>query len=243
MDHAPLKEPRETPPRGALEDLARDPSSRKRFLSMAGGAGAASAFAVFLAACGKETEEGPARPPPQTSGLDQFGKGDVAILNYALTLEYVEADFYEQVVESGVVRDREIASLAKEIGENEQEHVEALRETVSQMGATPAKKPRTKFDTVIAEGPRKILETAAMVENLGAAAYLGQAANIQDESVLAAALSIHTVEARHAAALNRAAGHAFMGDSELVGTLPNGAFAKPMDAQAVLKEVKPFLAA
>ena len=47
-----------------------------------------------------------------------------------------------------------------------------------------------------------MLETAAAVENLGAAAYLGQARRIQTKEILAAALSIHTVEARHAAALN-----------------------------------------
>ena len=242
MDHQTLRDASGPRPRRALEDLARDPSSRKRFLRRVGGTGAVSAFAVLLAACGKETEEGPARPPPQTSGLEQFGRGDVGILNYALHLELVEVQFYEEVEDSGVVTEKEAASLIREIGENEREHAETIRQTIERMGGKPAERPKTKFDTVIAEGERTVLETAATIENLGAAAYLGQAANIQDKDVLAAALSIHTIEARQAAALNEVAGHAFMGDKDLVGTIPTGAFAKPLDAQEVLQEVKPFLA-
>jgi hypothetical protein len=77
-----------------------------------------------------------------------------------------------------------------------------------------------------------ILETAATVENLGAAAYLGQAGRISSPEVLAAALSIHTVEARHAAALNTLVGKT---------VVPDGAFAKPATMDEVLPQVKPFL--
>ena len=74
---------------------------------------------------------------------------------------------------------------------------------------------------------------AATVENLGAAAYLGQAGNIKSKEILAAALAIHTVEARHAATLN----------SLLKMTpTPDGAFARPMSMAEVLKAVKPFIA-
>ena len=88
-----------------------------------------------------------------------------------------------------------------------------------------------------------VLATAATVENLGAAAYLGQAGRIEDKEILAAALSIHSVEARHAAALNDLAGRGFKGDGALEGSIPDGAFAKPMSMDEVLKQVKPFLAA
>ncbi len=57
-----------------------------------------------------------------------------------------------------------------------------------------------------------------------------------------AALSIHTVEARHAAALNRLAGNGFAGGGALVGSIPDGPLAKPMTMSAVLRQVKPFLA-
>ena len=87
-----------------------------------------------------------------------------------------------------------------------------------------------------------MLKTAATVENLGAAAYLGQAGNIKNKDVLAAALAIHSVEARHAAALNHLVGRGFGGKGGLEGSIPDGAFGKPMDEAAVLAAVKPFLA-
>ena len=78
-----------------------------------------------------------------------------------------------------------------------------------------------------------VLRTAAAVENLGAAAYLGQAGRIQSMDILAAALSIHSIEARHAAALNTVVGKTIV---------PDGAFAKPASMEEVLPQVKPFLA-
>ena len=170
---------------------------------------------------------------------------DIAILNYALTLEYLEADFYDQAVRSGQITDRAVADLAKRIGESEHAHVDALTATVKKLGGTPAGKPATKFDEVIGAGPDKILQTAAVVENLGAAAYLGQAPRIKSKDVLAAALSIHSVEARHAAALNKLTGRGFSDRDParpLDGSLPDGAFAKPMTMDRVLDQVKPFLA-
>ena len=89
--------------------------------------------------------------------------------------------------------------------------------------------PKTQFDLTDAA---TVLQTAADVENLGAAAYLGQAAAIESPAVLAAALSIHTVEARHAAALNT------LTDQVIT---PDGAFAVPADAQTVLDSVQPFI--
>jgi hypothetical protein len=91
-------------------------------------------------------------------------------------------------------------------------------------------------------GPARILRTAAVVENVGAAAYLAQAPRIKSKEVLAAALSIHSVEARHAAALNRLTGRGFAGSGPLDGSIPTGAFASPLPMNRVLDEVKPFLA-
>ena len=161
-------------------------------------------------------------------------KGDLAIVNYALTLEYLEADFYQQVLDSGEVKDKKVGEVAKEIAENEQEHVEALKATVEQLGGKAATKPQTNFDDVLAGGEKMILETAASVENLGAAAYLGQAGNIKSPEILAAALSIHSVEARHAAVLNQVIGKTIV---------PDGAFAKPATMDEVLEMVKPFIKA
>ena len=216
---------------GALEELTRDVSSRKRFLRMVGGAGAAGALTMFVAACGDDDEDGDSASASAEKDAKP-GSVDLEIVNYALTLEYLEAEFYDQVVKSGVVSDKAIAEAAKRIGENEQEHVDALIATAKKLG-TPAEKPMTDFRAVLDGGEKKVLRTAAEVENLGAAAYLGQAGRIQSKEILAAALAIHSVEARHAAALNRIVGRSIV---------PDGAFAKPASMDEVLPQIKPFLA-
>ena len=213
----------------AMQELVRDDSSRKRFLKMMGGTGAA-AFSIFVAACGEDEE--PKKSSASSSSAAGAGrKRDLEIVQYALTLEHVETDFYDAVIESGVIKDKALAATAAMIRDNEQEHVDALTAAVKNLGGKP-QKPQTSFDSVIKGGAKKVLETAAAVENLGAAAYLGQAARIQSKEILAAALSIHTVEGRHAAALNKAAGKSI---------LPDGAFAKPASMSEVLPQVKPFL--
>jgi len=232
---------------GALARLQDDPTSRKRFLRMVGGAGATGALGLLIAACGGGDKM---TPTATSTGGTAAGaaasaagrKNDLAIVNYALTLEYLEADFYERAVMSGQIKDRGVADLAKRIAETERSHVEALKATAKSLGGTPAAMPTTKFDDVIAGGPTKILQTAAVVENLGAAAYLGQAGRIRSKEILAAALSIHSVEARHAAALNRLVGHGFKSSAPLEGSIPDGAFAKAMTMEQVLAQVKPFIA-
>jgi hypothetical protein len=230
----------------ALRELTEDPSSRKRFLKTMGGGGAAAALGILIAACGgddKASSGAGATAASTTSTSAGDTKGDIAIVNYALTLEYLEAQFYADVIASGVIKDPAIGSVAKKFGETEQQHVDALIATVKQLGGTPAAKPKASFQSVIDGGPKMILETAATVENLGAAAYLGQAGRIKSKEILAAALSIHSVEARHAAALNAVVGRGFMGSDPLSGSIPDGAFAKPMAMADVLKAVKPFLTA
>ena len=214
-----------------LAELSQDASSRKRFLSMVGGAGAAGALAMFMAACGSDDDE---KDSASTSGENKTKStgGDLEIVNYALTLEYLEAEFYAEVIKSGVVTDKAVGEAAKMIGQNEQEHVDTLLATAKKLG-TPAKKPKTNFQPVIDGGEKMVLETAATVENLGAAAYLGQAGRIQSKEILAVALAIHTVEARHAAALNQIVGKSIV---------PDGAFAKPASMEEVLPQIKPFLA-
>jgi rubrerythrin len=101
---------------------------------------------------------------------------------------------------------------------------------LKKLGQTLPPKPKGKFPL---DSQASILKLAATVENLGAAAYLGQADKIKDPEILAAALSIHSVEARHASALNTALG---------MTATPDGGFAKPADAATVLKTVKPYIA-
>jgi rubrerythrin len=203
--------------------------SRRRFLALGGGSTAAAAF---LAACGDDsgttTASTSSTRASGSSETAQFGKGDVGILNYALTLEYLETAFYRDVVKSGLFKGAELKTIRR-FGEEEAEHVEALTAAVKQLGGKPAPEPAAEFPL---EDAKSVLELAGSVENLGAAAYLGQAANIESPEVLASALAIHSVEGRHAAVLNTLLGEAIT---------PDGAFAKPADVKTVLGSVEPFL--
>lgn len=226
----------------ALRRLAEDHSPRRRFLKMVGGSGAAGAFALVLAACDGDGGETPEETAPPTDDAGDAGR-DVEIVNYALTLEYIEAAFYDAVLNSDVqAPSQEVADLVRTFGEQERAHVDALVATVEQMGGIPAEEPETDFESVLRGGAGEVLRTAARVESVGAAAYLNEAPRVQSEEVLAAALSIHSVEARHAAALGEAAGRAFIGEDRFEGSIPDGAFATPADRDTVMREVQPFLA-
>jgi Ferritin-like domain len=236
---------------GVVEQLARDDVERKRFLKMAGrkmgGAAAATGLAAFIAACGTSSSSSSSSSASAgaggTSGATSSASGatttssmsssssesgDLAIVNYALTLEYLETQFYGDVVKSGLFKGKTL-SVLKSFGAEEAEHVIALHKAAMSMGK-PAPQPMGKFPLKDAASVTKL---AATVENLGAAAYLGQAPAIQSKEVLAAALSIHSIEARHAATLNTLLKKS---------PTPDGAFAKPMTMAQVLAAVKPFIA-
>jgi hypothetical protein len=213
---------------GVVQELARDDLGRKKFLKMAGktmGAGAAAtSLAAFIAACGGSSGSSSSTSATSSAAAvaatpaSNSAPGDLAIVNYALTLEYLESQFYAKVVRSGLFHGATL-SLLKSFGEEENEHVMALKGVAKSLG-TPAPVPVGKFP----------LTSAAAVTKL---AYLGQAANIKSKEILAAALSIHTIEARHAATFNTLL---------KLSPTPDGAFAKPMSMAAVLAVVKPFIA-
>ncbi len=211
----------------ALDELAHDTASRQRFLKVMGGAGAAGALGTLLAACGgtRSTQAG----TTQATTSSPSARSDLKILQYALTLEHVEADFYSKVLGSGLFKGKAL-DLLKTINQHEHDHVQTVTATIKKLGGAPAAKPNTRFPLTDA---RTVLNLASVFENLGAAAYLGQAPKIKSPEVLAAALSIHTVEARHAAALNTMVHKP---------VTPEGAFAKPASMADVLPKVKPFIA-
>jgi hypothetical protein len=229
----------EAPGAGAVERLARDDVERKRFLKMAGrgvgGAAIATSLGAFIAACGSSsgstaTTAGASASAATTtsSSSAEAMSGDLAIVNYALTLEYLESEFYAKVAKSGLFKGATLSTL-KTFGMEEADHVAALHKVATQLGK-PAAKPTGKFPV---HSATQVAKLAASVENLGAAAYLGQAGAIKSKEVLAAALSIHSIEARHAATLNLLTKQ---------NPTPQGAFAKPMTMAEVLKAVKPFIA-
>lgn len=182
---------------------------------------------LALAACGKE-EAGGNEVGGAGVGTAAYGQGDAGIVNFALALEYLESDFYRQAAESGNIGGR-LLELAKRFGDQENEHVTTLEGTLRNLGGKPAPRPTATFDLSSREN---VLITMDQLEGLGAAAYLGQAARIQSDELLAAALSIHAVEARHAAVVSMMLGRPIS---------PDGAFARPQTSSDVLSQVRPFV--
>jgi len=128
-------------------------------------------------------------------------RNDIAILNYALSLEYLQAAFYTEALDLGSLRGA-LEEQARIVGAHERGHVVALRKT---LGRAAIRRPRFNFRGST-ESPEAFRKTAVAFEDLAVAAYKGQAPNIQSKAYLAAAISIHSVEARHAAWIRRLAG-------------------------------------
>jgi rubrerythrin len=122
------------------------------------------------------------------------GPNDQAILNYALTLEYLQAAFYTEAERLNAL-DGKVAAAARKLGSVERAHVQAFRDV---LGSNAVKRPQFDFQGVT-EKSRAFLKTAVAFEDLAVAAYGGQAARLKADSAVAAAVSIYTVEARHAA--------------------------------------------
>jgi hypothetical protein len=121
-------------------------------------------------------------------------KQDVAILNYALTLEYLETEFYAQARAKAGLRG-ETARFARVAGAHEAAHVAAIRKV---LGSAAVAKPAFDFGAATG-GQGAFQKTAIAVEDLGVSAYAGQGPRLKQVPVIRAALAIHSVEARHAA--------------------------------------------
>jgi len=119
---------------------------------------------------------------------------DVDILNYALVLEYLQAAFYTEAERSGALRGK-TAEAARVVGATERAHVTAFLELLQ---SDAVKRPTFDFQGTT-EQQQPFLKTAVAFEDLAVAAYKGQAPKLRSDAVLAAAVGIHSVEARHAA--------------------------------------------
>ena len=217
-------------PAGALDELISDPSSRRRFLRMAGGGAAAAVLSATIAACGEEERTTGNQFGGAGVGTAQFGKGDAGIVAYALFLERLETAFYEGAVASGKLSGQAL-ELFRQFGREEGQHIRALERALGQLDGKEPPLPKFQF---VFENQDDIVTTAAQLETVGAGAYLGQVRRIASKQVLTVALSIHSVEGRHAAALAQLRGQSIT---------PDGAFASPSSSADVQRQVDPFLSA
>lgn len=216
-----------------------NPVDRRRFLKYAGMVGVGSSLALVGVACSSEDDSGttegetdPTSEPEPSESADAAANADLGILNYALTLEYLEADFYKQGLAGNILTGRE-KELIEPIAAHEQAHVDALSATVTKVGGTPAALPTFQYPDGTFTDKASFLKTASVFEELGVTAYHGQVTLIQSPEILGAAASIAGVESRHAA---------------IIATLTGGKpFPAPVEATKTMDEVlaaaKPFIKA
>jgi Ferritin-like domain len=194
---------------GALwetRELAETSASRRNFLRI-------SAVGIGTALCAS------AQRARAAGGLST---SDISILNYALVLEYLQAAFYTEAERSGALTGK-AAQAARVVGATERAHVEAF---LKLLGSQAVKRPTFNFQGVT-EHQQQFLKTAVAFEDLAVAAYKGQAPRLKSRGVLAAAVGIHSVEARHAAWMR-----------ELFGITPAArAFDQPSSRAAINKIV------
>jgi Ferritin-like domain len=205
--------------------------TRLGFLKKAGLAGGAvvgggALLGALTAAPGMAAGKGKGRPPAS------FGKGDVGILNFALTLEYLEAAFYNEATanqaKSSFIKDKQTQVFLKTTTRDENSHVAYLKKA---LGSKAVAAPKVDFGgTTSSESA--FVTTAVALENTGVHAYSGQALNIASPANVQAALSILTIEARHASVIGLIAKNSPKGIS------PDGPFDTPFTAAEVLKAVE-----
>jgi hypothetical protein len=145
---------------------------------------------------------------------DSTSTSVIGVLNFALTLEYLESYFYNQGTAAAGLIPAADASYINIITTDENAHVAFLKTVIAQLGGTAVAQP--KFDLTAGNGSgngpfkdvlsnyQTFLAVAETFEDTGVRAYKGQAPNLLgNQVVLTAALSIHAVEARHASAIRQ----------------------------------------
>lgn len=177
-------------------DVAEQIATRRGALRRFGLAAAAVSVPVAFAASARAAfaQDGGAMP-----------KQVVDVLKFALTLEHLENSFYEQALEADGLIPDETREIFETIQKHESEHVEFLEE---QLGDQAGEAPQLDFTAGGKFAPfekyEQFLLLSQAFEDTGQRAYRGQAPNLAEApDVLTAALTIHSVEARHAARVRR----------------------------------------
>jgi rubrerythrin len=223
---------------GAVRETAHEAAealesgdTRLSFLKKAGIAGGAvmgsgALLGALTPAGAMAAGKGKGRPPAS------FGKGDVGILNFALTLEYLEAAFYNEATannkKTSFLKNKQAQVFLKTVTADENAHVAYLKKA---LGSKAIAAPKVDFGATTSS-EASFIKTAVALENTGVHAYSGQALNIATPSTVAAALSILTIEARHASVAG------LLLKATPGNITPDGPFDTPFTAAEVLKAVE-----
>ena len=167
----------------AAEEFARPRTRRDFFKALAvAGAGATAGSMLLSRTASAKTD-------------------DVDIANFALSLEYLEADFYARALDAGVLSG-DALGVVKNLADHEAQHVKAITDLLNSAGATPVAEPTFTYLADAFSSQASILALAATLEPVGVDAYLGAAPLISSPDILAAAGSIAGVEGEHVVAVN-----------------------------------------
>lgn len=134
-----------------------------------------------------------------------FGQTSSAtdVLNFALTLEYLESDYYTKALATANLIPASDLAIFQQIAKHEAAHVTLLKGV---LGTAAVAKPTFKYDASIFATYQNFLAYAQAFEDTGVRAYKGQAGNLLGTATLTTALQIHSVEARHASEVRRLRG-------------------------------------
>lgn len=229
------------PHAGLVRLVHRELSRRTLFKSAVAAAGgvALASGAMSFAGSGFEAGVAHAQAQPFANDLD--------VLNYALTLENLEANLYNTIVGAGVIKNPTWVRYVTLFQGHENTHAQALTKAISDAGGKPVA-PRAKYNYAAFDvsTEQKAMTVLAAVEEVGVGAYQGAAGFIKDKGILTTAVAIHGVEAEHTGSLHSLLGLPVTGGSLAsaagVSTkVLNGAFTQPIPVADVLKAVGPII--
>lgn len=186
------------PTQEAAAEAASAPNGRRRFLRLSGGA---ALLATTAAGCDLffDKGDGDGGDGGGDDGSVQLGAGDIGILNYAYTLEQLEAAFYIKVVDSFY---RGATDHEKTVLTDVRDHEIIHREFYDQaLGSDGIPALTFNFSSVDFGSRESVLQTAKTFEDLGVAAYNGAGRLLESADILTIAGKIVSVEARHAATI------------------------------------------
>ncbi len=161
---------------------------------------------------------------------------DQSILNFALGLEFLEADFYARVVAAHQTRpylNARALLAAQKLANDEAAHVTAITDILTRAGATPVAKPTFRFPDAVFYSQTAFLEQATQFEETGVGAYLNAAPMVDSKDALRFAASVYGIECRHTGLIRNLAGRSFA-PTELE---------LPLSVEEVQRRVAPFIVA
>src|SRR3954447_5978771 len=171
-----------------------------------------------------------AAEPFVRAALAQSDASDSAILDFALRLETLEANFYDKALEQVPDMSRRVRRVVQDVRDHEHQHAETINATILQLGISASRAPKFDFGDAFSSEQR-FLEVAKQLEDTGVAAYNGAAPELFAQQILDVAASIAQVEARHAALMRD-----FLGEP-----ITDAALDKPLDEPHAGERIKPYI--